>query len=483
MIRQAAKTIALAVLVVPALALVAFGPSGSPAVPPDRVIVEYWEKWTGAEQQQMQQIVDDFNDTVGRQKHIYVRYMSTSGINQKTLVATAAGTPPDISGMWDGNIVQFASLDALEPLEDLAREAGITSATYKPVYWNACNYNGHLWALVSTPATIALFYNRVEFEHHAKELKAAGLDPTRPPRTLDELNRYADALTTFDHAHQLKQSGYFPMEPGWYVPYTCYWFGGDLWNPATGKFTLTDPKVVKAFDWIQRYPRLYGKDATSDFRSGFGNFDSPQNPFLMGKVLMEQQGPWMANYIDHDRPEWQRLLWPRDVEMTKPIPQRRKNYEWAAAAFPSAEPGLDDVTVAPFDALTIPRGAKHKKEAFEFIAYVNRQDVMEKLCIMHCKNSPLAAVSEHFLTQHPNPYIDVFERLARSPNAHGAPQIPILPEVIDELTTVAQRLTLLQTDAATALAEAQDRLQARYDEFLRDKAARDLAMKTHAPIQ
>jgi multiple sugar transport system substrate-binding protein len=191
----------------------------------------------------------------------------------------------------------------------------------------------------------------------------------------------------------------------------------------------------------------------------------------------------MANYIEHLRPQWQRLLWPREVEMTKPIMERRKNYEWAVAPFPSAVPGLDDVTVAPFDALSIPRGAKHKKEAFAFIVYVNQQDVMESLCIMHCKNSPLVAVSEHFLTQHPNPYIDVFERLARSPNARGAPQIPILPEVIDELTIVAQRLTLLETDPATALRDAQDRLQARYSQFLHDKAAREIAMRGDCPIQ
>ena len=58
--------------------------------------------------------------------------------------------------------------------------------------------------------------------------------------------------------------------------------------------------------------------------------------------------------------------------------------------FPSAVPGLEDVTFADFDALVIPQGARHKQEAFEFIAYVNRQDVMEKLCKLHCKNSPLA---------------------------------------------------------------------------------------------
>ena len=75
-------------------------------------------------------------------------------------------------------------------------------------------------------------------------------------------------------------------------------------------------------------------------------------------VCMEQQGPWMANYIDHLRPDLQRLLWPRDVEMTKPIAERRKNYFWAVAPFPDVD-GFGDVTYASCDVLCIPRGAVH----------------------------------------------------------------------------------------------------------------------------
>jgi ABC-type glycerol-3-phosphate transport system substrate-binding protein len=480
MIKQAIRILVLTLMVVPALALVAFGPGSGSSRQDNVVVVEYWEKWTGAEEQQMKQIVDQFNDTIGKDKHIFVRFMSTSNINGKTLVATAGGTPPDIAGIWDWNLVQYASLDALEPLEDMARAAGITSATYKPVYWNACNYKGHLWALISTPAVVALHYNRQAFEQNAAVLRKAGLDPFRPPRTLDELDAYADALTVVDPKGHLVHAGYFPMDPGWYVQYTSFWFGADIYDAKTGQFNLTDPRVVKAFEWLQRYSKKYGKAAVTDFQSGFGNFDSPQNPFLCGQVYMEQQGPWMANYIDHQTPAWQRLLWSRDVEMTKSIAERRKNYGWAAAPFPSAVPGMEDVTYAPFDALAIPRGARHKKEAFEFIAFVNRQDVMEHLCMMHSKNSPLAAVSENYLTHHPNPYIEVFERLANSPNARMAPQTPILAEAVDELTVAAQRVTLLECDAQTALQQAQVRLQDDEDLFVRHQLAREIASQSPA---
>jgi ABC-type glycerol-3-phosphate transport system substrate-binding protein len=135
----------------------------------------------------MKEIVNDFNAGIGAEKHIFVRYVSISAINQKTLIATAAGVPPDVAGLWDTNLAQFAAQDALEPLDDLATEHGITAATYKPVYWDACHYDGKLYALISTPATVALHYNKKLFHEQAASLRAAGLDPDRAPATIDEL--------------------------------------------------------------------------------------------------------------------------------------------------------------------------------------------------------------------------------------------------------------------------------------------------------
>jgi len=160
------------------------------------------------------------------------------------------------------------------------------------------------------------------------------------------------------------------------------------------------------------------------------------------------------------------------MEMTKSAQERLKNYEWGVAPFPSAVPGLEDVAYCGFDVLAIPRGSKHKNEAFEFIAYVNRQDVMEKLNKLHCKNSPLAKVSDDFLNNHPNPYIRIFERLASGPNAQAAPQIPIMPEVVDEMNALSQQISLLQVKPEEALAKLQVRLQAKYDEFARQQRER-----------
>jgi maltose-binding protein MalE len=146
--------------------------------------------------------------------------------------------------------------------------------------------------------------------------------------------------------------------------------------------------------------------------------------------------------------------------------------QWAAAPFPSYDPKLRDVTYCNCDVLVIPRGSKHKHEAFEFIAFVNRQDEMEKLANLHCKISPLAKVSEGFLDHHNNPYIRVFDALAASPNAHPTEPVPILPEVNDELNDFTQRLALQQVTPEEGLRQVQERLQQKYDDFIADQLRR-----------
>ena len=107
---------------------------------------------------------------------------------------------------------------------------------------------------------------------------------------------------------------------------------------------------------------------------------------------MEQQGPWMSNYIE-TKPAFHEPVACLEGRREKKLPfhgaPQQLRVGRGALSVRRSRPRRRD-TMDAFDCLMIPRGAKHKKEAFEFMAYVNRQDVMEKLTAMHCKNSPLA---------------------------------------------------------------------------------------------
>src|SRR6476659_5231606 len=107
----------------------------------ERVRVVYWEKWTGFEKDAMQAVVDDFNRS---QDGIFVEYVSVSDIRAKTLIATAGGDPPDLAGLQDEWVDDFADKNALHPLDPFTTGTGIVPERYLPVCWDMVHYRGHL---------------------------------------------------------------------------------------------------------------------------------------------------------------------------------------------------------------------------------------------------------------------------------------------------------------------------------------------------
>src|SRR5690606_21414451 len=126
-----------------------------------RVHVTYWEKWTGFEGDAMRQVVERFNRS---QDRIVVDYFTISSINRKTLIATAGGDPPDVAGIWAQTVPQFADAAALTPLDDyIARDGQNVDdwlSRYEPVFAAICTHAGRVYAGISSPATVALSWNK-----------------------------------------------------------------------------------------------------------------------------------------------------------------------------------------------------------------------------------------------------------------------------------------------------------------------------------
>lgn len=400
-----------------------------------RVVVKYWEKWTGFEADAMKQVVDDFNAS---QDRIFVDYNSVSQIDRRLMLATAGGVPPDIAGIWAAQLPAYAENNALTPLDTLAREAGVSAADYIPIIWELCNHRGHLWALPSTPTTIALIYNK-------KMFREAGLDPERPPRTIAELEEFNKILTRQAPDGRLLTVGHLPEEPGWWSVMWGYWFGGELWD-GDRAVTATDPANIEAFRWVESYPQRFGARNLLGMRDGFGNFASPQNAFFTGRVAMILQGVWIYNFIRNYAPE---------------------DFEWGVAPFPAVnDTTLKDTTIVEGDLLVIPKGAKHPREAFEFMRYVNTQGPMEKLCLGQRKFSPLKETSEGFFAAHPNPYIKTFLELAKSPNARLSPRLMTWAEYSADMRNAVGRIWSGKADTITALNDVQERQQKTFDRRL-----------------
>ena len=374
-----------------------------------RVHIAYWEKWGSFEAEACQKMVDAFNAS---QERIFVHYVRTSQVDRKAMLAIVGGEPPEVVGLWSGNVRPFAEAGALLPLDDRMKQAGLTDDHYVLNYLLLCRHNGTTFCLPTTPATIALFYNKDHYRQKAGRLRAAGCDPNRPPRTIPELDRYADALSEFHADGTPKLMGFMPTEPGWFHPSWPYYFGGSLWDANTGELTPDRPENIRAFEWLKSYANRYGRQNLTRFQQGFGNYDSPQNAFIDAKVSMVLQGVYFPAFIDRHRP----------------------HLDYGVAPFPCAEGVPGPRSLMNEDVIGIPRGCKHPEEAWEFVRWVQTEG-LPIVCRLQGKHLPIklsAAADRKFRQGHPNRFLDVFDMLARAEHSFILPRTVIWREYGDE---------------------------------------------------
>lgn len=342
-------------------------------------------------------------------------------------------------------------MGALTPLDDFIRRDHFDTSAYIDVYWQSSRHRGQTWCLPTTPAAVALHWNKDMFQ-------AAGLDPEQPPRTIGELEDFAAKLTRRGPDGKIVQIGFLPTEPGSWNWAWGYFFGGKL-NDGLEKITANSPENIAALSWVTSFAEKYGREELLAFRQGFGSFDSPQNAFIAGKVGMILQGVWMANFIRFHNP----------------------HLRYGCAPFPTSfDNHGEPVTVAEMDVITIPRGAKHPEEAWEVIKFINSPAGMEYLCGRavndvtgeenaggHGKFTPFKETNPVWLARQQHPYLNVFIDLAKSKNAVSTPQLPVWDEYRNELNAAFDRAWLNLDTPAGALNTVQKRMQPKLDRAVR----------------
>jgi ABC-type glycerol-3-phosphate transport system substrate-binding protein len=436
------RRVAVGALAAGGVGFALLGPRGAKESTGSRLVLDYWEKWSGHEALAMQKVVDAFNAS---QDRIFVRFFTMTGIDQKAMVAIAGGDPPDVIGLYSRSIPTFAESGAIEPLDQIASAAGVRGSEYAAPVWELMKFRGEVWGLPNTCSTIGLYYNRTMF-------REAGLDPDRPPRSIEELDEFADRLTQRDGEGRITRIGFVQTEPGWWPHVWAPTFGGKWYDEEHDRATPTDPRVVRGYEWVQSYPAKYGIERLRSFGAGLGNYDSPLQPLLGGRVAISMHGPFLVNVIQRYKPD----------------------FDYGAAAFPMPADVADPSRPAGLlesDVLVIPRGCKRPEASMEFVAFTQRREWVEFMARTHCKPSPLAESSAAFLKEHPHRNIGVHEAIARSPRAFATPKTRLWNEYDEEVRSAFSRMWDQGLPAAAVLGAIDVRINQSLD-LARERRAR-----------
>jgi len=265
-------------------------------------------------------------------------------MHDKLVTQVAANNPPDTAYVDASIVGEFASRDSLVALDNYITMSEVVDLKdYVPAFLLSTQYQGKTYGLPIDGESTGLFYRTDRFEE-------AGLDPTKPPETWDELQAYAEKLTNKDE----KKYGYII-----FAPEAAYYFYPFLWQAGGETIASDNPNdVLWDSEQGQEAANFYvnlGKYAPPDFLNS--NSWDGRVAFANGDVAMYMAGAWFAGTLLTEFPD--------------------ATDKWAAAPLPEKD-GKCATTIAG-DNLVVFKGSKNPEAAYKWIEFVSAPENMALL--------------------------------------------------------------------------------------------------------
>lgn len=328
---------------------------------------------------------------------------------QRLLTAVQGGNAPDISTVDQIWVAAFAEAGAIEPLDDLATDAGISAEAFFPGAWASAVYNDVLWGI---PFNVDVW----QFSFYNKDLiEKAGIDAASLA-TFDGLKTAGEALT--DPANGKFGIGLFAHKgEDTVVVMDSFIFsnGGKVLNDD-GTCGLTSAESVDALAYLQSLGQFAPK--------GIANASSGdmRELFLNGSLAIEF---------------WRALEQPT-------LQKSALNWDFVNGTAPDGKTPIG--TFGGWN-LVVYKDSPNKEAAWKFIQFLTREDVNGKVVDLIPANVNAANT---FLAENRTGPDRIMEHLE---NAAPRPLSPRYLEVSDIEVTLAQDV-FAGMDPAEAAAKA-----------------------------
>jgi multiple sugar transport system substrate-binding protein len=252
------------------------------------VEIEYWQYTFAQRVQAIDELIKRFEaENPGiKVKHTHVPY---DDFRLKIAAAIPAGQGPDVVQLFYGWLHDYLKAGLLQPLPADQFDAAEIEREFFPLV-KQMKLDGKYYALPTAVRSLALFWNK-------KLVQEAGLDPAKPPQTLDELVEAARKLTKRDAAGNLLQAG-IALDMGlqdhhWIREILIRQMGGTPYSADGKKVTYGEAggAGVKAVTW---YTDLVARHKVSQF----GFLTDGVTAFRSGKAGLMIDGSFRLGALD-----------------------------------------------------------------------------------------------------------------------------------------------------------------------------------------
>lgn len=282
---------------------------------------------------------------------------------QKLMTSIVGNVAPDVIVQDRFTIGDWASRGAFRELDDLIkRDRGSdpfcpTPEQYYPAVWDEASFRGKVYAVPMAADDRVLYWNRTVFREKGAALRAAGLDPERPPRTWSELLAYSKVLTERNADGTYKRIGFLPNFGNTWLYLYAFQNNARFLSEDGRTCTLSSPEAEEALQFIvDGYDLVGGYEAAKGFETGFVGGEN--DPFILGKIAMKIDGDWILNNLSRYGPNLDFSTAPA------PVPDDRFHKRGRFAD----EPDTFITWVGGFS-LAIPEGARNVEGAWRYIKF------------------------------------------------------------------------------------------------------------------
>jgi multiple sugar transport system substrate-binding protein len=391
------------------------------------VEIEYWQYIFDARIKAMNELIKRFE---AANPNIKVKHTTFPYADYQTKIAAAmpAGQGPDVVQLFYGWLDNFVGAKFLQPLPRDAFPPEMIEKEFYPIV-SAMKRKGEYYGLPTAVRSLALFYNKKLFQE-------AGLDPSAPPRTLDQFLDAARKTVKRDGAGNMVSAGVTLDFPGqdyhWWREALLRQMGGAPYGDDNRKVTYDSDAGAKALNWYADLQRVHKVG-----QAGF--MDEGQAAFRAGRAAMTIDGSFRLGAFG-----------------------AIKAFEWGVAELPAGPDGTKSNFASYWvNAITTRPTGEKLEAAKKFMAFVTSPESMQVWLEMVGELPARKAAAETDKNLNHPIYAPFLKALAYS---HATVFVDEMAQRQVSLD-MANRILIQNQDAKAALAEAAKAEQAILNRF------------------
>lgn len=416
--------------------------AANPVSVTEPVTISVWHVWGGSRLEMMDKQIADFQALY---PNITVEHtlLDQADMAEKYLTAIASGNPPDVIMVHAARFFQaFADEGALIPLDDYIARDQLDVSVFYPSDFETYVYEGTTYGLPLATGTGSYVFHIDE-----DAFLAAGLDPTKPPTTWQELKDYAQKLT-IKEGDKFVQIGFNPVG-GENYPFKEWLFlnNGKLISDDGKQILFNSEEGLDTLNWmVSFYDDLYGGFNNvidlvgTSTPSGYNDKD----PWYKGAIAMHVDGIWHYAQLVANAPDKHVLASLMPYNADNPDATVRNIVEGAWA-------------------YSIPSGAKNPDASWLLVKYATAGDGNKNFFMAQGRPSPVIAFNEDPAMAGDNPHWDAY--IANMDKSEKSEITPVSGQINELITRMTEEALMKVKTPEQALNDAAAEAQQILDEF------------------